>query len=179
MALGFGGVVAVDIDSDQPGSSRRSSPPWAICRLFRRRGAKAAPYSIEPGRPLCRKRSASTASACSTCSARASKPSFRRQSTQTPACHTRGSAARWSMSSPRACRCCPTTLRNASAEALKPFGYEAPVERSQPVGDSDGTWREINDALANLDSGFRVSALAQSARANRGARRRNGATATA
>jgi len=47
----------------------------------------------------------------------------------------------------------PDDIAERLAEALKPFGCEAPVERSQPVGESDGTWREINDtALANLDA---------------------------
>ena len=46
----------------------------------------------------------------------------------------------------------PDDIAERLAEALKPFGYEAPVERSQPVGESDGTWDDVKAmALANLD----------------------------
>ena len=74
----------------------------------------------------------------------------------------------------------PDDIAERLAEALKPFGYQAPVERSHPVGESDGTWREINDKRSRTSThGFRISALTPSAMAHRGARRRNGATATA
>ena len=47
----------------------------------------------------------------------------------------------------------PDDIAERLAEALKPFGYEAPVERSQPVGESDGTWDDVKAmALANLDA---------------------------
>jgi len=37
--------------------------------------------------------------------------------------------------------------------ALAPFGYEAPVERPQPVGEGDGAWDDVKAmALANLDA---------------------------
>ena len=37
--------------------------------------------------------------------------------------------------------------------ALAPFGYEAPVERPQPVGEGGGTWDDVKAAaLANLDA---------------------------
>jgi Bifunctional DNA primase/polymerase, N-terminal len=46
----------------------------------------------------------------------------------------------------------PDDIAERIAAALRPFGYEAPVERSAPLGGS-GTGREINDVvLANLDA---------------------------
>ena len=46
----------------------------------------------------------------------------------------------------------PDDIAERIAAALKPFGYEPEVERSEPLGGGSGTGREVNDAaLANLD----------------------------
>ena len=48
----------------------------------------------------------------------------------------------------------PDDVAERLGEALKPFGYEAPVERAEPLGGgSGGTWDDVKAAaLANLDA---------------------------
>ena len=180
IALGFNDVVAVDIDTDDPAIVAAIEAALGELSWVQKAGRK--------GRTLFYRAGPAVVSAAFSINGERVLDLLchGKQTVVPPTIHKdTGRPYAWLSGSlehvaPESLPMLPDDIAERLAEALKPFGCEAPVERPQPVGEGDGTWREINDAaLANLGAWVPHLGLGAKRRATAGARRRNGATATA
>ena len=153
IALGFNDVVAVDIDTDQHeivAAIESALPDISFVQKAGRKGRtsfyRAGPavvskaFSINDERVLdllCKGK----------------------QTVIPPTIHKdTGEPYRWLSGtlehvSPENLPMLPDDIAERLAETLAPFGYEAPVERSEPLGEGSGAWDDVKAmALANLDA---------------------------
>ena len=153
IALGFNDVVAVDIDSDDPAVVGAIEAALGDLSWVQKAGRKGYTSFYRAGPAVVSRAFSINGERVLDLLCKG------KQTVIPPTIHPdTGEPYRWVSGtlehvSPENLPMLPDDIAERLSEALKPLGYQAPVERSEPVGDSGGTWREVNDAaLANLDA---------------------------
>ena len=154
IALGFNGVVAVDIDTDQRGIVEAILGALPCESPVQKRGKKGATHFFRAGPTV-------VSQPFNVGSERVLDLLCKgKQTVVPPTIHPdTGKPYEWLTDDtlehvlPEHLPMLPDDIAERIAAALKPFGYEAPVERApvEHTASNDSEWREINDAaLADL-----------------------------
>ena len=154
IALGFNDVVAVDIDSDQHEIVAAIESALGDLSFVQKAGRKGRTLFYRAGPAVVSKAFSINGERVLDLLCRG------KQTVVPPTIHKdTGEPYRWLSGSlehvsPESLPTLPDDIAERLSEALKPFGYEPPVERAEPLGGgSGGTWDDVKAAaLANPDA---------------------------